>query len=86
MFTLGVESRLDAVQRPTRNQKDPLLKLGYTENAVEITLQQTIAWRSMHSQGRGLFSVPPRPAGTGRSGRLCICRSPPSRRARACPR
>ncbi|MFC6063963.1 DUF3556 domain-containing protein [Streptomyces ochraceiscleroticus] len=57
VFAPGAESRLDAVQRPTRNQKDQLLKLGYTESAAEITLQQTIAWRSMHSQGRGLFSV-----------------------------
>ena len=24
---------------------------------AEITIQQTIAWRSMHSQGRGLFSL-----------------------------
>jgi hypothetical protein len=31
--------------------------VGYPQVVAEITMQQTIAWRSMHSQGRGLFSV-----------------------------
>jgi hypothetical protein len=31
--------------------------MGYPHVVAEITMQQTIAWRSMHSQGRGLFSV-----------------------------
>lgn len=31
--------------------------MGYPAEVAEITMQQTIAWRSMHSQGRGLFSV-----------------------------
>ena len=31
--------------------------MGYAPAVAEVTMQQTIAWRSMHSQGRGLFSV-----------------------------
>jgi hypothetical protein len=56
-FTPGAEKKLDAVARPTKNQVDQLQKMGYPAEVAEITMQQTIAWRSMHSQGRGLFSV-----------------------------
>ncbi len=56
-FTPGAEEKLDAVVRPTRNQVVQLQQLGYPLAVAEITMQQTIAWRSMHSQGRGLFSV-----------------------------
>lgn len=56
-FTPGAEQKLDAVIRPTSNQVDQLQQLGYPEVAAEITMQQTIAWRSMHSQGRGLLSL-----------------------------
>ena len=56
-FTPGAEAKLDALVRPTRNQVDQLQQLGYPAVAAEITMQQTIAWRSMHSQGRGLFSL-----------------------------
>ena len=56
-FAPGAEQKLDAVTRPTRNQIDQLQALGYPPAVAEITMQQTIAWRSMHSQGRGLFSV-----------------------------
>ena len=31
--------------------------LGYDENVAEVVLQILLAWRSMHSQGRGLNSV-----------------------------
>lgn len=31
--------------------------MGYPPVVAEITMQQTIAWWSMHSQGRGLFPV-----------------------------
>ena len=37
-------------------QKDQLAAI-YGEEAAEIVLQQTLAWRAMHSQGRGLNSV-----------------------------
>ena len=40
-----------------RNQIDQFVAFGYEPAWAEITLQQTIAWRTMHSQGRGLFSV-----------------------------
>lgn len=56
-FTPGAEKKLDAVVRPTSNQVDQLQQMGYPYVAAEITMQQTIAWRSMHSQGRGLFSL-----------------------------
>ncbi len=56
-FTPGAEQKLDAVIRPTSNQVDQLVQLGYAPEIAEITMQQTLAWRSMHSQGRGLFSV-----------------------------
>ncbi|MDF2991428.1 MAG: hypothetical protein K0S37_1942 [Microbacterium sp.] len=56
-FTPGAERKLDAVIRPTKNQVDQLVQLGYAPEVAEITMQQTLAWRSMHSQGRGLFSV-----------------------------
>lgn len=56
-FTPGAEKKLDVVIRPTSNQVDQLQQMGYPYVAAEITMQQTIAWRSMHSQGRGLFSL-----------------------------
>ena len=56
-FTPGAEAKLNAVVRPTRNQVDQLQQMGYPAEVAEITMQQTLAWRSMHSQGRGLFSV-----------------------------
>ncbi|MBC3761553.1 DUF3556 domain-containing protein [Quadrisphaera oryzae] len=56
-FAPGCEDKLDALVRPTRNQVRQLESLGYPSAVAEITMQQTIAWRSMHSQGRGLFSL-----------------------------
>ena len=56
-FAPGAEAKLNAVVRPTRNQVDQLQQMGYPAEVAEITMQQTLAWRSMHSQGRGLFSV-----------------------------
>ncbi|MCK0439068.1 DUF3556 domain-containing protein [Gordonia alkaliphila] len=56
-FTPGAEDKLNQhVVRPTVNQIDQLTA-DYGPEAAEITMQQTIAWRSLHSQGRGLFSV-----------------------------
>jgi hypothetical protein len=57
VFAPGAEAKLNAVIRPTGNQVDQLQAMGYPAVISEITMQQTIAWRSMHSQGRGLFSV-----------------------------
>lgn len=56
-FAPGAEDKLDQIVRPTRNQVRQLEAMGYPPAVAEITMQQTIAWRSMHSQGRGLFSL-----------------------------
>lgn len=56
-FAPGTEDKLDQIVRPTRNQVRQLEEMGYPPVVAEITMQQTIAWRSMHSQGRGLFSL-----------------------------
>lgn len=57
-FAPGAEEKLNSIaHRPTRNQVDQLQAMGYPAAVAEVTMQQTIAWRSMHSQGRGLFSV-----------------------------
>jgi hypothetical protein len=56
-FTPGAEAKLDRVTRSTRNQVDQFIDFGYEPQWAEITSQKTIAWRSMHSQGRGLFSL-----------------------------
>lgn len=57
-FAPGAEEKLNSLtHRPTKNQVDQLQAMGYPHAVAEITMQQTIAWRSMHSQGRGLFSV-----------------------------
>ncbi|MEV0704679.1 DUF3556 domain-containing protein [Saccharopolyspora sp. NPDC050389] len=58
VFAPGAEEKLNSLpHRPTKNQVDQLRAMGYPPVVAEITMQQTIAWRSMHSQGRGLFSV-----------------------------
>ncbi|BDT99797.1 DUF3556 domain-containing protein [Nocardia sputorum] len=57
-FAPGAEEKLNTIEhRPTTNQIDQLKAMGYPPAIAEITMQQTIAWRSMHSQGRGLFSL-----------------------------
>lgn len=56
-FTPGAEAKLDRVTRTARNQLDQFIGFGYEPQWAEVTLQKTIAWRTMHSQGRGLFSV-----------------------------
>ena len=56
-FAPGTEAKLNALPRSSANQVDQLQAMGYTPEVAEITMQQTIAWRSMHSQGRGLFSL-----------------------------
>ncbi|MFI8997320.1 DUF3556 domain-containing protein [Streptomyces sp. NPDC053542] len=57
-FAPGAEDKLNSIaHRPTKNQVDQLQAMGYPAPVAEITMQQTIAWRAMHSQGRGLFSL-----------------------------
>jgi hypothetical protein len=56
-FAPGTEQKLDRVTRTASNQIDQFVAAGYEPTWAEITLQKTTAWRSMHSQGRGLFSL-----------------------------
>jgi hypothetical protein len=57
-FAPGAEEKLNTLpHRPTTNQLSQLQAMGYAPAVAEVTMQQTIGWRSMHSQGRGLFSV-----------------------------
>ena len=56
-FAPGAEEKLNRVTRSAGNQVDQLVAFGYEPQWAEISMQQPIAWRSMHSQGRGLFSV-----------------------------
>jgi len=57
-FAPGAEAKLNRLKRPAKNQIDQLVDgMGYDPAVAEMTMQMTLAWRSMHSQGRGLFSV-----------------------------
>jgi len=56
-FAPGAEEKLNRVTRSAGNQVDQLVAFGYEPQWAEIFAQQPIGWRSMHSQGRGLFSV-----------------------------
>ena len=61
-FAPGGEQKLnDHIVKSALMQKDQLqLKLpllGYEERVAEVTMNMMLAWRSMHSQGRGLNSV-----------------------------
>lgn len=56
-FTPGAEDKLNRVTRSASNQIDQFEGAGYEAPWNEIVLQKTVAWRSLHSQGRGLFSV-----------------------------
>jgi Transmembrane protein of unknown function (DUF3556) len=56
-FAPGAEAKLNRVTRSARNQIDQFIAFGYEPKWAEITLQKTIAWRSMHSQARGLYSL-----------------------------
>jgi hypothetical protein len=56
-FAPGAEEKLNRVTRPTTNQVDQLVGFGYEPKWAEISVQSSAAFRSMHSQGRGLFSL-----------------------------
>ncbi|KXP03567.1 DUF3556 domain-containing protein [Tsukamurella pseudospumae] len=56
-FAPGAEEKLNRVTRSAPNQVDQFIAAGYPPEWAEITLQMTAGWRSLHSQGRGLFSV-----------------------------
>jgi hypothetical protein len=57
-FKPGAEAKLNQLKKPAKNQIDQLVEgMGYDPDVAEMTMQMTLSWRSMHSQGRGLFSV-----------------------------
>lgn len=56
-FAPGAEAKLDRVTRPCRNTVDQFVAFGYEPEWADITIQAPVAWRTMHSQGRGLLSV-----------------------------
>ena len=56
-FAPGAETKLNKVTRSSTNQVDQLIAFGYEPQWAEVCMQQVIAWRTMHSQGRGLFSL-----------------------------
>jgi hypothetical protein len=57
--SLEAEAKLNRLTpRPTKNQITQLTEgMGYPPVVAEITMQQTIGWRTMHSQARGLYSL-----------------------------
>ena len=56
-FAPGVEAKLNRVTRSARNQVDQMVDFGYEPLWSEILVQHILAWRAMHSQGRGMYSV-----------------------------
>lgn len=55
----GVEERLNELPL-VENQIDQLQRMAptpYPRDEADVTVQKAIAWRSMHSQGRGLLSA-----------------------------
>lgn len=56
-FAPGAESKLDRhIVKASKMQKGQLSEI-YGEDEAEVILHQLIAWRSLHSQGRGLHSL-----------------------------
>ena len=53
----GAEAKLNNVTRTAKNQVDQFVDFGYEPKWADVTMQRVISWRTMHSQGRGLFSV-----------------------------
>jgi uncharacterized membrane protein YkgB len=56
-FAPGAEAKLNNVTRTAKNQVDQFIDIGYEPKWADVTMQRVISWRTMHSQGRGLFSV-----------------------------
>ncbi len=53
----GAEEKLNRVQRPVGNTVDQFVAFGTPREWAEVLLQKGLAWRAMHSNGRGLFSA-----------------------------
>ncbi|MCV7355484.1 DUF3556 domain-containing protein [Mycolicibacterium fluoranthenivorans] len=56
-FTPGAEQKLNRVTRSSPNTVDQYIDFGWDPVTAEVFAQQVTAWRAMHSQGRGLYSV-----------------------------
>src|SRR5258707_7005757 len=56
-FAPGAEAKLNKVTRSAKNQVDQFIEFGFEPKWADVTMQRVISWRTMHSQGRGLFSV-----------------------------
>jgi hypothetical protein len=56
-FAPGAEAKLNTVTRTANNQIDQFITFGYEPQWADVTMQRIVAWRAMHSQGRGLYSV-----------------------------
>ncbi len=56
-FTPGAEQKLNRVTRSSPNSADQYVAFGWDPLTAEVFTQQVTAWRAMHSQGRGLYSV-----------------------------
>ncbi|MGB3698903.1 MAG: DUF3556 domain-containing protein [Gordonia sp. (in: high G+C Gram-positive bacteria)] len=65
-FAPGAEEKLNQhVVRASQNTKTQLMA-AFPEDVADVVMHQMMAWRSMHSQGRGLFSVQLRHLGEDR--------------------
>lgn len=55
----GVEERLEEIKcvETQVHQLERMLGMPYEHDDAEMTMQKVNAWRAMHSQGRGLYSV-----------------------------
>ncbi|MFC6010841.1 DUF3556 domain-containing protein [Nocardia lasii] len=53
----GVEERFNDLPIPVQTHNKQLEALGYPADAADMTMSLFVAWRAMHSQGRGLLSV-----------------------------
>jgi hypothetical protein len=56
-FTPGAEQKLNRVTRSAPNSVDQYINFGWDPVVAEAFTQQVTAWRALHSQGRGLYSV-----------------------------
>ncbi|HUP99329.1 MAG TPA: DUF3556 domain-containing protein [Aeromicrobium sp.] len=53
----GAEAKFNRVRRSAANTVDQLVAFGFEPETAEAMLYRALAWRAMHSQGRGLYSV-----------------------------
>ncbi|MEV6331209.1 DUF3556 domain-containing protein [Streptomyces sp. NPDC051909] len=56
-FAPGAEAKLNRLKKPAKNQIDQLVAFGYEPDVATMTMELAMAWRAMHSQGRGLLST-----------------------------